>query len=332
MTFTRRSFARTSLSLAALACSGAALSQSASQTVTIYTSAPSEIQKALVPAIRAKLGLEVQLVSAGGGELMKRLRAERARPLADLVVSTGGDVIDANPDLFEPYAVRELDQINKAYRVSPHWTPFTVTIPTVLLVNTRLVPAAEMPSRWADLADPKWKGKIAFAGADKSSSALTQMLQIIYNEGERKGWALFEAMFKNFVVTGSSSAVARGTAQGEYAMAITLEDYGLNYLEGGAPVRVVYPSEGINSSADAMALVRGAPNAAGAKAVLDFLASAEGQTLMVKASGRRPVRADVRAAAGGPELSKLNVKTYPQDWANAQQKGYLARYQQMVRR
>jgi iron(III) transport system substrate-binding protein len=315
-----------------LACSGAALAQSASQTITIYTSAPSEIQKALVPAIRAKLGLEVQLVSAGGGELMKRLRAERARPLADLVVSTGGDVIDANPDLFEPYAVRELDQINKAYRVSPHWTPFTVTIPTVLLVNTRLVPAAEMPSRWADLADPKWKGKIAFAGADKSSSALTQMLQIIYNEGEQKGWALFEAMFKNFVVTGSSSAVARGTAQGEYAMAITLEDYGLNYLEGGAPVRVVYPSEGINSSADAMALVRGAPNAAGAKAVLDFLASAEGQTLMVKASGRRPVRADVRAAAGGPELSKLNVKTYPQDWANAQQKGYLARYQQMVRR
>ena len=332
MTFTRRRFARTSLSLAALACSGAALAQSASQTVTIYTSAPSEIQKALVPAIRAKLGLEVQLVSAGGGELMKRLRAERARPLADLVVSTGGDVIDANPDLFEPYAVRELDQINKAYRVSPHWTPFTVTIPTVLLVNTKLVPAAEMPSRWADLADPKWKGKIAFAGADKSSSALTQMLQIIYNEGEQKGWSLFEAMFKNFVVTGSSSAVARGTAQGEYAMAITLEDYGLNYLEGGAPVRVVYPSEGINSSADAMALVRGAPNAAGAKAVLDFLASAEGQTLMVKASGRRPVRADVRAAAGGPELSKLNVKTYPQDWANAQQKGYLARYQQMVRR
>lgn len=332
MTFTRRRFARTSLSLAALACSGAALAQSASQTITIYTSAPSEIQKALVPAIRAKLGLEVQLVSAGGGELMKRLRAERARPLADLVVSTGGDVIDANPDLFEPYAVRELDQINKAYRVSPHWTPFTVTIPTVLLVNTKLVPAAEMPSRWADLADPKWKGKIAFAGADKSSSALTQMLQIIYNEGEQKGWALFEAMFKNFVVTGSSSAVARGTAQGEYAMAITLEDYGLNYLEGGAPVRVVYPSEGINSSADAMALVRGAPNAAGAKVVLDFLASAEGQTLMVKASGRRPVRADVRAAAGGPELSKLNVKTYPQDWANAQQKGYLARYQQMVRR
>lgn len=54
----------------ALACA------QASNTVVIYTSAPTEIQNALVPAIKAKLGLEVQLVSAGGGELIKRLRAE----------------------------------------------------------------------------------------------------------------------------------------------------------------------------------------------------------------------------------------------------------------
>jgi hypothetical protein len=53
---------------------------------------------------------------------------------------------------------------------------------------------------------------------------------------------------------------------------------------------------------------------------------------MVKASGRRPVRADVKAVGGGPELGKLNVKTYPQEWANAQQKAYLARYQQLVRK
>ena len=40
-----------------------------SNTVVMYTSAPTEIQNALVPAIKAKLGLDVQLVSAGGGEL-----------------------------------------------------------------------------------------------------------------------------------------------------------------------------------------------------------------------------------------------------------------------
>jgi len=332
MPIQRRQLIQLALSLGFASLTGASFAQGASQTVTVYTSAPSDIQKALVPAIKAKLGLDVQLVSAGGGELMKRLRAEKARPLADVVVSTGGDVVDANPDLFEPYTVKDADRILKAYRVSANWTPFTVTIPTVILVNTRLVAAAETPQRWSDLADPKWKGKIAFAGADKSSSALTQMLQIIHNEGEQKGWALFEAMFKNFVVTGSSSAVARGTAQGEYAMALTLEDYGLKFIEGGAPVKVVYPSDGINSSADAMALVKGAPNAAAGKAVLDYIASAEGQALMVKASGRRPVRADVKAAAEGPELSRLNVNTYPQDWANAQQKAYLSRYQQMVRK
>ncbi|MFM1858833.1 MAG: hypothetical protein RL133_333 [Pseudomonadota bacterium] len=332
MSISRRHWLFLSMGVGLLTAPILTLAQSASSTVTVYTSAPSDIQKALVPALKAKLGLDVQLVSAGGGELMKRLRAERGRPLADVVISTGGDVVDANPDLFEPYTVKDADKLLKAYRISPNWTPFTVTIPTVLLVNTKLVAPTDMPTRWADLADPKWKGKIAFAGADKSSSALTQMLQIIHNEGEQKGWALFESLFKNFVVTGSSSAVARGTAQGEYAMALTLEDYGLKFIEGGAPVKVVYPADGINSSADAMALVKGAPNVAGGKAVLDYLASAEGQALMVKASGRRPVRADVKAAGGGPELGKLNVKTYPQEWANAQQKAYLARYQQLVRK
>ena len=73
-----------------------------SNTVVMYTSAPTEIQNALVPAIKAKLGFDVQLVSAGGGELLKRLRAESARPLADVVVSTGGDVVDQNADLFTP--------------------------------------------------------------------------------------------------------------------------------------------------------------------------------------------------------------------------------------
>ncbi|MEY2776360.1 MAG: hypothetical protein RLY30_458 [Pseudomonadota bacterium] len=331
MLMPRRLAVQSLIGLALASLAGASLAQGSPKTVTIYTSAPSDIQKALVPALKAKLGLDVQMVSAGGGELMKRLRAEKSRPLADVVVSTGGDVVDANPDLFEPYTVKDAEKIAKVYRVSPNWTPFTVTIPTVLLVNTKLVTPAEMPNKWSDLTDPKWKGKIAFAGADKSSSALTQMLQIIHNEGEQKGWALFEAMYKNFVVTGSSSAVARGTAQGEYAMALTLEDYGIKFIEGGAPVKLVYPADGINSSADAMALVKGAPNAAAGKAVLDYIASAEGQALMVKASGRRPVRSDVKAAAGGPELSKLNVKTYPQDWANAQQKAYLARYQQMAR-
>ena len=38
----------------------------AQSTVVVYTSAPAEIQNDMIPAIKAKLGLDVQVVSAGG--------------------------------------------------------------------------------------------------------------------------------------------------------------------------------------------------------------------------------------------------------------------------
>jgi iron(III) transport system substrate-binding protein len=304
----------------------------AQSTVVVYTSAPAEIQNAMIPAIKAKLGLDVQVVSAGGGELMKRIQAESARPLADVVVSTGVDVIEANANLFEAYKVKDVAKLYPQYTKNPLWTPFAETIATVLAVNTKLVPEAEIPSSWAELANPKWKGKIAFAGADKSSSALTQMLQIVHNEGEPKGWNLFSDMMKNFVITGNSTAVIRGTAQGEYAMSLTLEDNAQRFIDGGAPIRIVYPKEGINSSADAMALVAKGPNPAGGKAVLDYLASAEGQTMLVKASGRRPVRADVAAPGSSPTAARLPVNNYSREWSAANSKDYMARYQQLLRR
>lgn len=328
----RRIIAKT-LAKSALLAAMLPLSAMAQGVVVVYTSAPPDIQNAMVPAIKAKLGVDVQVVSAGGGELIKRLKAESARPLADVVVSTGIDVVEASPELFEPYRVKEVAKLNPAYTGNPLWSPFAVTIPTVLAVNTKLVPEAEIPTTWAELANPKWKGKIAFAGADKSSSALTQMLQIVHNEkDEAKGWTLFSNMMNNFIITGSSTSVIRGTAQGEYAMSLTLEDNAQRFIEGGAPVRIVYPKEGINSSADAMALVAKGPNPAGGKAVLDYLTSVEGQTMLVKASGRRPVRADVAAPGTSPAAARLPINNYSREWGNAKGKEYLVKYQQLVRR
>jgi iron(III) transport system substrate-binding protein len=314
MTFTRRRFARTSLSLAALACSGAALAQSASQTITIYTSAPSEIQKALVPAIRAKLGLEVQLVSAGGGELMKRLRAERARPLADLVVSTGGDVIDANPDLFEPYAVRELDQINKAYRVSPHWTPFTVTIPTVLLVNTRLVPAAEMPSRWADLADPKWKGKIAAANSSNGSfqAQVAVMKQLL---GDTQTTAWLTGLFANDVqFFGSHSDVRKAVGSGEFALGLVNHYYYelQAHEQSDNNVGVSYPDAkegqmGVILNTTAVGIIKGAPHAQAAQLFSAFLFLPETQSLFAKLNYEYPIIPGVATSEGLTSLDSIKT-------------------------
>ena len=281
---------------AAFAALGSAKAQARS--VTMYSAMPTDILNALVPAFKAKSGMDVQVVSAGSGELVKRLQAESARPLADALISVGADGIDANAALFETYDPPGTDQIIPGLRYSRNWLPFTVTLPAVIAVNTRLVPEAEIPTQWKDLADPKWKGKVAFAGADRSGSAFVQMVQILHNEGETAGWQLFARMMDNFVITGSSTAVIRGAAQGEYAMA----------------------------------LVAKAPNPAAGKALIDYIVSPEGQTVIVKASGRRPIRSDVPGPEKAIDAKNLPVNNFPPDWAVAKNKEFMDRYLRLARR
>ncbi|MFN6979211.1 MAG: extracellular solute-binding protein, partial [Gemmobacter sp.] len=291
--------------LAALAGSAAMLAapgllRAQSKTVSVYTAFADSVN-ALAPGFTAATGFTIESVAAGSGELVARVTAEAARPLGDCVISIGGEGIDAAPQLFEAYAPAGTEAVRADIKVSEIWSPFSVTVPTVLMVNTNLVPEAEMPGAWADLADPKWKDRIAFAGADKSGSALIQLLQIVHTAGnEDAGWALFEKMFPNFIVTGSSGAVSRGAAGGEYAIGMTLEDNAQRFIDGGAPVRTIYPREGIALSADAMALIKGGPNPEGARALLDYITSVEGQSLIVGQFGRRPIRDDVPPPANVP--------------------------------
>jgi len=299
--------------------------------VVVYT-AFAESVNAIAPVFKERTGIDVQVIAAGSGEIVRRIQAESARPLGDVVVSIGGEAIDAAPQLFARYQPQGADRLLPGIAVSPNWVPFSVTLPTVLAVNTRLVPANEIPQTWRELADPKWKGKIAYAGADRSGSALQQLMQLIHVFGEQEGWDLFGKMFDNFVVTGSSGAVPRGVAQGEYAIGLTLEDGAQRFIDGGSPITIIYPREGISMGADAMALIANGPNPEGARRLMDFIASVEGQQIIVKQFGRRAIRADVAAPANAKAPADLPVKNADIAWSNANSKPILDRYNRLARR
>jgi iron(III) transport system substrate-binding protein len=325
----RRIFATTIAALIAAFAANPVVAQN--RNVVVYTAFADSVN-AIAPVFKAKTGYDIQVVAAGSGEIARRLQAESGRPLADAVVSVGGQVVDSNPALFARYTSSQDAAILPVVKVSPNWTPVSVTLATVVAVNTRLVPADQVPTTWRELADPKWKGKIAFAGADRSGSALQQLMQIIHNFGEAEGWPLFAKMMDNFVVTGSSTGVIRGAAQGEYAMALTLEDGAQRFIDGGSPLKIVYPKEGISLAADAMALVARGPNPEGGKALIDFIASKEGQTIIVEKFGRRPVRGDVPGPASSPAVGALPVNNFTVAWETENSKAFLDRYLQLARR
>ena len=91
---------------------------------------------------------------------------------------------------------------------------------------------------------------------------------------------MIEGLMKNkMVIQGSSSACFKNVADGEYVVGLTYEDGAATLLKSGAKnIKLVYPASGSSNFAFGCAVVKGAPHMAAAKAMVNFLMSAESQT------------------------------------------------------
>jgi len=310
---------------AAALLAGPALAQQ--KTVSVYSAHNTAIINALQPKFEQETGIKIELVKAGSGDIIRRVRAEAGAPKADVIWSIGGEALEANKDLLAAYAPKDAAALDPAFKASPEWLPYT-GIMSVFAVNTKKLKPEEYPKSWKDLADPKWKGKISSARADASGSSFMQLANVLIAYGD-KGWEMYNAILANMVMSDSSGAVPRFVNDGEALVGLTLEDNALEYVRGGGNVAIVYPADGTAAIADGIALVKGAPNEANAKVFLDWLLSKDVQAFVVEKIGRRPVRTDVPATGLKPmgeiKLVKYDIPTVAakrKEWLDAWKKAF----------
>lgn len=307
-------FSKATISSALVALSLGASTALADGVVTVYTAAPQNFVDTMVPGFEKATGTKVEIIKAGSGELLNRLRAEASSPVADVLWSVDGTTVDFNPKLFKAYKSAHDDAIVSALRVSDMWSPFTAVV-TAFAVNEEKLGDLPVPSSWADLARPEYDDLVSSARADKSGSAFIQFATVLQAFGtEEAGWDVYKGMMSNFVLSGSSGAVPRFVNDGELPIGITLEDAALRYKEGGGPVSIVYPSEGTAIAPDAIALIAGAPNEDNAKSFIDYILSKEAQKIVAE-QGRRPVRGDVASNDKLIPLSDIKSMNYDFAWA-----------------
>lgn len=296
---------------------GMAMAEEPSGTLVIYSphdASPLEAGVALFEATYPNI--EVQVVAAGTGELLQRIKAESENPLCDVLWGGGADSLAAFKEYFQPYVCANDDVIDEAYKDADDLWIGESPLPMVLFYNREMVSDEEAPKTWQDLLDPKWKGQIAFASPAKSGSAFTQLCTMIFANGgpEGGGWDYVKEFYANLdgKVQDSSGNCHKLVATGEYAIGVTIEKSAVLYA-GDETVGYTYPA-GNSAVPDGVAIVKDCPNLDNAKLFVDFVTGVECQTEQSSNWSRRPVRTDMDTGEL-PPLSELDLCDYDFDWA-----------------
>lgn len=307
------------------------LAQAVEKDLVVYASHPSEMVDYFTKVFSEKHGIKVTTVKAGTGELLNRIRAERARPGGDVLWGGFSDTGGSAPDLFDQYRSKELAHIEpKMIDASGFNTPFGAST-MVIMYNKKLVAADAAPKTWADLAKPEWVRKVVHADPSKSSSAYSALVTwlSIYGKDD-KGWNLVEQLTKNMNIVIRSSLVFQQVGRGEYPIGVTYEEGAFNYVLAGT-AGIVYPADGTLLEPEGMFVIKGAPHPGAARLFADYLLSVEAQTdLATKFPGRRPTRTGV---ATHPEMlpaEKLKIINYDSKWGADSRKDILDRMQKII--
>ena len=145
--------------------------------------------------------------------------------------------------------------------------------------------------RYADLLNPKLKGKIIITAPDASSSGYRQLQTVLAVMGDtfddQKGWDYIARLIPLCYSTNSSKDVFNLVNEGEYAVGLSYESTPAGIIaQGGATMRLVYMKEGNTAMPGGAAIVKNAPNLVAAQAMMDLLASKEFQDRRADLAGR----------------------------------------------
>jgi iron(III) transport system substrate-binding protein len=183
------------------------------------------------------------------------------------------------------------------------------------------------PKGYSDLVDSRYKGLITMPNPASSGTGFLTVSGILQRMGEEAGWKYLDALHANIsTYEHSGSKPAKLAASGECAIGISFCYASIQQQKKGAPLVVVFPTEGSGWEVEATALVKKPKISPDAKRFVDWASSADAVTLYGKAYAvlsRPDVQADTR---GYPADIQSQLIPNDLDWAAGNRDRILAEW------
>ncbi|MEA4821094.1 MAG: extracellular solute-binding protein [Erysipelotrichales bacterium] len=280
--------------------------------LTVYSPNSEGIMNAVIPLFEQETGIKVEVISAGTGELMARIDSEKNAPIADIMFGGTNSLYQANNDLFMDYVSPENDNLYEDFKSQDAFVTNYVLDGRVLIVNKDLAGGIKIEG-YSDLLNPALKGKIASADPTSSSSAFSQLVNMLLANGgfeSPEAWVYVEELIQQLdgKINPSSSGVYKSVLEGEMVVGLTYEDPILKLIMDGADnIEIVYPVEGAHFTPSSMGIIKGASNVEAAQKFIDFVLGEEIQTIFGTELTNRPIREGVTTGAHLVPLESINT-------------------------
>jgi len=283
--------------------------------VLLYTSVPQQLATQFADAFMKKRpDIKVEIYRAGSTEVGAKIAAERevGGIRADLLWLADAPVyydLRKRGELYS-YISPEAKAIPADLKDPKGFFTAGRLINMIIAVNTEVIPLKDAPKSWKVF--PNVGKKAAMGNPLYSGSNFVTVAAFVKKDGD---WSWFERARANGVaiVRGNSEA-ATALAGKEFGIAMTLDYIVAGLIKKGAPLAIVWPSDGAISVPSPIVIIKGTKNPAGSKAFVDYVLSKEGQEFLVKQEVI-PVRGDVKPPVGQPSAKQIKFMPIPYEWA-----------------
>lgn len=292
------------------------------KSLILYTSAGAGEYELIVQLFNEKYpDINVEIVSAGTGELASRINSEKHNPYGDVMMGGGSTTYQSLADLLDTYSTgNSADLFQDFVAEDGLWTPCYINVNSIIINKALIEELGVTIDGWESLTDERLKGNISFASPADSGSALEtliNMLAAMSPDGQMdNGWEYANRFLTNLdgKLASGSSAAYKNVVEGEYAVGLCNEDKTISYMKAGADITVAYPKEGITLRSSNVGIIKGGANLYNARLFVDFVTSYDCQVALEAELNVRPSRMDVpMTTEGRVPTEELVSIPYPAD-------------------